>query len=292
MSLKREFGIPYQFVSPDLHEVHPDIGDATKYFYETNRQRIAMLNANVIIEIIGMAGVSKSWSALTLWDLFNTWGGHRPKSSDVPNSVSFSFDDCQNQIDASIDGQCFLADERPRQVGLMSETSEEALENIIDVVRKKRISLILVSPTERHLPFYMFQLTALGILYERRTGVFLCKSMNNKIYGLVQIPAPRSELIRPYEKAKDVFLDKIVSSGGATGVSLRRIVDKMLRNPKVLRCRGMPKVQLDAVIAVETEPPLPTQAHRIIVNYIWGKWQEEDMEKSLSEGKPFKFRSR
>jgi len=277
--------MPAQFCSPDLHDIHPDISNCTNYFWALLHQRTALLNANVVIEIVGMPGVSKSWSGLTITDWVNSWGyGHKLKPDDVEAQISFSNDDCANQMQSALDGQCFLDDERPRPSGLGADTAQEALENILDIVRKRRISVVLISPTPRELPFYTFQLTSLSVMYTNRLGIFKCMA-GNKVYGLVQIPAPRSELIPPYERAKDVFTEKMMRHGGTSGVNLKRIVNQLWAHPKIQACRFKKKGILKATIAIDIPNlTLPTNVLPIVTDYIHDRFEMEELEAQLAEG--------
>lgn len=198
-------------------------------------------NRNIIAEVLGIPGTGKSWATIALAYIIS---GHWAEKLQEMTSVGLDFEqsDILEMIGRYYKGDTLIQDEDPMGFGAGSKTNEEAFENLCKTLRKKCITLLIVSPTDTRVENVNFTIQFFAYYPKERVTKGILLTRKGIALGYVYVEILDDEDYVEYEKKKDTFIDKMHLSGGFGVV-----------NYNDARCKRDFEILLKAVTEIEPE---------------------------------------
>lgn len=170
-------------------------------------------NRNIIAEVLGIPGAGKSYATIALATIVSGhWADKLNKDTTV--DLDFELAGILELIGKYYKGDSLIQDEDPRGFGAGSATNAEAFENLAKTLRKRCISLFVVSPTDTRVENVNFVIEFFAYYPKERVTKGVLYTRKKIALGYVYIEILDYEDYAEYEKKKDAFIDKMQLSGG------------------------------------------------------------------------------
>ena len=187
--------------------------DATQIVYDEMLHR-AKKGWNFVADVFGDPGIGKSVTVLGLWerwrDIIRKLTGSEPKFF-----ITFSRWQTARIVKQAKQFDLIIQDEDTRQSGYGARTTEQALSNILDIIRKEQICFVFVGPNEKTLSVVNFAMEV--VLQNEKEKKNLLKIYNGKgrLIGRAELPIVKDQKLKEeYDKLKQENIERIKQSGG------------------------------------------------------------------------------
>lgn len=167
--------------------------------------------SNIILDIWGMQGSGKSYSALSICSLF-------------PKYYTFwNRDDVIQNLKNTEPPCVILLDEVTESWGLGSFRTSIEYQSLLETLRKRQISFIHCSPMSKFLHLCHYGLETLYVDIKKEETFCLLYNREGAPLGFVKIPHPKKvlpvDVINVYERNKDEFLDSVLHIKNADNIT-------------------------------------------------------------------------
>jgi hypothetical protein len=170
-------------------------------------------NRSITAEILGIPGTGKSKATIALgYVISGEWAEKLQKETVV--ELDFQQAEILELIGNRDPGDTLIQDEDPTGFGTGSKTNEAAFENLAKTLRKKRISILVVSPIPTEIRTLSFKIEFFAYYPKARVTKGVLYTRKGLALGYVYIEILDDEDYAEYEKAKDAFIEMMQKTGG------------------------------------------------------------------------------
>lgn len=167
--------------------------------------------SNIILDIWGMQGSGKSYSALSISSFFPKFYVFWDRNDVIQNLKT-------------VEPPCvILLDEVTETWGLGSFRTSVEYQTMLETLRKRQISFIHCSPMSKFLHLCHYGLETLYVDVKKEETFCLLYNREGAPLGYVKIPHPKrflpADVVFNYEKNKDEFLDRVLHVKNADNIT-------------------------------------------------------------------------